>query len=238
MIDFGSGDGTLTTKSLAASSSQLAGTGTINTRGLFSDVDLLFNSTASLNQTLLINSQPGQNITVNLNMSNPTSNGDLGVGWKSNSSMTIQGGVTVNSYYGALGYHPTAIGTATVTGSNSKWTNGSIFYVGCYGRGTLNILDGGAVSNTYGYIGEYTGSTGIVTVDGAGSKWSSSSGLYVGLNGTGTLNITGGSVSNPSGYISYYSGSSGSVTITGGTRNGSIVRVSTLDMQIGGRWRS
>jgi len=54
-INFGTNGGTLTTGSLAASPSQLTGTGTINTRGLVSDLDLVFDSSASLNQTITFN---------------------------------------------------------------------------------------------------------------------------------------------------------------------------------------
>ncbi|NQU21115.1 MAG: hypothetical protein HQ567_07515 [Candidatus Nealsonbacteria bacterium] len=50
-IHFGPGGGTLTTGSLFASPTQLTGTGTIHTRGLVSDVDLVFDSAASLTQT-------------------------------------------------------------------------------------------------------------------------------------------------------------------------------------------
>ncbi len=60
--------GTLSTKSLWASVNQLLGTGTINTRGLVIDTDLHFDSTHSHNQVLTLNSHPGQNITVNLNI--------------------------------------------------------------------------------------------------------------------------------------------------------------------------
>ena len=41
-INFGANGGTLTTRSLYASPSQLTGTGTVNTRGLVSDIDLVF----------------------------------------------------------------------------------------------------------------------------------------------------------------------------------------------------
>ena len=67
-INFGPNGGTLTTASLAASPSQLTGAGTINARGLVSDVNLLFNSAASLKQTLTFSNSAGQNITVNLDM--------------------------------------------------------------------------------------------------------------------------------------------------------------------------
>jgi hypothetical protein len=48
MIQFGANGGTLTTGTLEASPTQLTGTGTINTCGIVSDVDLKFDSANSL----------------------------------------------------------------------------------------------------------------------------------------------------------------------------------------------
>ena len=55
----------------------MAGTGTINARGLVSDIDLAFNSTHGLAQTITFNSLSGQNVAINLDMSNPANNGAL-----------------------------------------------------------------------------------------------------------------------------------------------------------------
>ena len=148
-INFGPNGGTLTTGSLAASSSQLTGTGTINARGLVSDVNLVFNSAASLKQTLTFNNQPSQNITVNLDLASaPSTNGALGAGWQGNGSLTIEGGITVNSQVGYIGYGSGSTGVATVDGAGSTWTNNGSLYVGSAGAGTLNIAGGGAVAAT------------------------------------------------------------------------------------------
>ena len=206
--------GTLTTRSLFAGPTHLTGTGTIDTHGLVSDVDLLFDFTHGLNQTLTFNSQPGQNITINLTQD---STGHLGAGYAGNGTLSIRDGVSVKSYHdGYIGYKAGATGVVTVDGSGSTWTNSSYLYVGIFGQGTLNITNGGAVSNTSGFIGLYSGSTGEVTVDGSGSTWTNSgdTGLYVGHYGQGTLNITNsGAVSNTYGYIGY--GTTGVVTVDG-----------------------
>ena len=77
-INFGANGGTLTTASLAASPSQLTGTGTINTCGLVSDIDLVFDSPNSLRQTFTFGNLSGQNVTINLDMaSSPSANGAL-----------------------------------------------------------------------------------------------------------------------------------------------------------------
>jgi fibronectin-binding autotransporter adhesin len=216
-INFGTSGGTLYTQSLFAAPSQLTGAGMINAQGLVSDVDLVFDATHDLTQTILLNSLPGQNILVNLDMaSSPSTNGDLGAGWNGTGSLTIQDGITVTSNSGYLGYHSGSTGLATVNGTGSKWTNSNHLNVGYSGSGTLIIKNGGTV-NGGGHIGYNSGSTGKVTVDGSGSTWTSSYNLYVGYSGSGTLNISnGGSVNNNySSYLGYSSGSTGTVTVDG-----------------------
>ena len=74
-ISFGPSGGTLTTRSLLASPADLTGVGTINACGIVSDIDLRFDATHKLAQTLALQ-QSGQNIAVNLDLaSNPASNG-------------------------------------------------------------------------------------------------------------------------------------------------------------------
>ncbi|MBN2579073.1 MAG: autotransporter-associated beta strand repeat-containing protein [Pirellulales bacterium] len=216
-INFGTG-GTLTTKVLYASPTQLKGTGTINTNSMISDIVLVFDLSHGLIQTITLNSQPNQNITVNLDMSGaPDYNTELGAGWKGNGSLTIRDGITVNSDTGIIGFMSDSTGVATVDGPGSTWNN-NVTVVGLVGNGTLNITGGGTVSNHYGYIGCDNGSSGTVTVDGPGSTWSNSDDLFVGELGSGTLNITGGTVTSDTSFISFsYSDSSGVVTVDGST---------------------
>ena len=186
-------NGTLNAAGLFARPTELTGTGTINTSGLVSDVDLVFDSPQSLKRTILFDSEPGQHITINMDISR--GNGPLGAGMHGDGSMTIRDGVAVSSTGGNIGYSPGSTGTVTVDGASSTWTNSRRpLYVGQAGNGTLNITNGAAVRNEYyrGRIGSSSGSTGIVTVDGAGSTWTNSGGLTVGGNGYGTLNIING----------------------------------------------
>ena len=90
------------------------------------------------------------------------------------SNMTAQpiGNGTYNAYAGYNGNGTVAnlvgsVGTVTVDGTNSMWTNSLVLNVGCEGTGTLNITNGGYVANRQGTIGQNTGSNGTVTVDGA-----------------------------------------------------------------------
>ncbi len=230
-IHFGSGGGTLSTGSLAASPSQLTGIGTVNARGLVSDMDLVFDSAASLTRTFTMSSQPGDAITVNLDMAvDPGSNGDLGAGWQGNGSLTIRDGITVQSNNGFIGSLPGSTGVGAIRGFGSTWANSSHVHVGRYGNGTLNVSDGATVNDGIGHIGEFSGATGTVTVDGSDSTWTNIDSLYVGENGSGTLNITGGStVRNNTryivpgltgyyaGFIGWASGSTGEVTVSAST---------------------
>ena len=237
-INFGANGGTLTTQSLFVSPTQLAGTGTINTRGFVSDTNLVFDSTHSANQTFIIN-QSGQNIAVNLDVSNSSNVGGLGAGYDRAGSLTIRDGVVVSSAVGYLGCNTGSAGVATVDGLGSTWTNngtlcvgyngngtlsvangGTVnnsgdFYVGTYAAGTLKITNGGSVSNGTGYIAYQCGGTCAVTVDGTGSKWTNSGSLYVGYYGTqAILNITnGGTVTSSGSDLGDFSGSTGVVTV-------------------------
>jgi T5SS/PEP-CTERM-associated repeat protein len=115
-----------------------------------------------------------------------------------------------------VGFNSGGVGTVTVSGAGSQWTNTSDLYVGYSGQGTLSILDGGKVSNTFGYVGTASGGVGTVTVSGVGSQWTNTGNLYVGDAGQGTLSITnGGLVSNTIGVIGNNSDGVGTVTVSG-----------------------
>ena len=77
-INFGANGGTLTTGALWASPSQLTGTGTINATGLVSDANLVFDGAHGAKTTVTFNSLPNQDVTINLDLSNPANNGALG----------------------------------------------------------------------------------------------------------------------------------------------------------------
>ena len=205
-------NGTLLTVGLSCAPSDLTGTGTINTNGLVSDVDLVFDAIHGIAQTLTLNG-PGQNITVNLTVDGSA---EMGAGYSGNGSMHISDGLAMQSIHGSLGFKSSSTGVVTVSGAESAWTNSLDLYVGYQGDGTLGITDGGTVSDIYGYIGYTTGSTGAATVSGAGSTWSNGSLLSVGNLGDGTLDITdGGTVSDTNGHIGSGSGSTGAVTVSG-----------------------
>ena len=91
----------------------------------------------------------------------------LRVGVSATGALTIQSGGTMNNTLGIIADNAGSIGTATVNGAGSSWTNSSDFYVGHNGNGTLTISNGGTVSNVVGFVGRYSTSTSTATVDGA-----------------------------------------------------------------------
>ena len=211
-INFGDGGGTLTTRRLFASPTQITGSGVISTRGLVSDVNLIFDSTDDLIQTV-----PGfGNVAVKLDMSG-VGMGDLGAGYYGNGSLTIRNGVAIYSSSCYLGYSSASVGVATVEGSGSSWHVAST-YVGYSGQGTLNILGGTSVAAGGAFIGYNAGARGEVTVDGVGSTWATG-GLTVGRDGTGALNISNGATVNVTGATSVGAGgtnSSGTISFGAG----------------------
>jgi len=109
------------------------------------------------------------------------------------------------------------MGTVTVDGAGSTWTNSAPLVVGNEGDGTVTVQHGGVASTTNdSRVGNLSGSVGTATVTGAGSQWNSGNHLYVGQNGTGTLNVeAGGTVTNNSGIVGFTAGASGTATVTG-----------------------
>ncbi len=131
--------------------------------------------------------------------------GDIIVGNYGSGTVIVRNGGTVTAnpdYYDIdcyIGYYDDAMGSVTVNGTYSTWTNDGDLYVGYGATGTtspiveggiLIITDGGEVSNSDGCIGYDSNSTGKVTVDGTDSKWTNSGNLMVGDDGVATLTIT------------------------------------------------
>lgn len=231
-INFGPGGGTLNTSSIKASSTQLTGTGTINARGVVSDIDLVFDSTHGLNRTLTFDSQPGQNVTINLDMSGSSGSvGDLGVGYQGNGSLNIRDGITVNSQSGYLGYYSGSTGVATVDGAGSIWNNSGSLNVGLFGNGELNITGGAYVSSSATHIDGSFGSIGLLNVDGANSEMNNRAQFVIGIGGNGKMNITNGAtVSNSTGSIGNNQGANGVVVVdgSGSTWNSKFLNVGEL----------
>ena len=192
-VNFGSNGGTLTTRQLYASPTQLAGTGTINTQGIISDFDLTFDATHGLNQTILINSELQQNITLNLAPSGYESWYALGAGYSDNGSMEIRDGMEITSHFGYIGYKDGSSGNVTVDGTGSTWNVYNGIYVGQNGNGILNVNNGGTViANSVTLGGEFA--TGTIHFGGNSGGILETGTLTASpdqLTGTGTINTQG-----------------------------------------------
>lgn len=139
----------------------------------------------------------------------------IGAGYQGTGSLSITEGAKVTSSSGCLGYRSTASrGSATVSGTGSKWTITGKIVIGNAGEGSLAIESGGMLSDAGGSIGYLTGSTGDAIVTGSGSRWTHSSDFTIGDGwGTGSLLVdSGGSVSYTRATIGQ---SSGTVTVCG-----------------------
>lgn len=131
----------------------------------------------------------------------------------------IDGGqVFAGSYFmSSIGYESGAIGTVTVSGSNSAFDCSGDFSVGYYGTGHLNVLDGGRFfemsTDHPTVIGREVGSTGTVLISGAGSICKGY--IKVGGSGTGQIDIIDGGTLEGGGPVGCESGSSGTVNVSG-----------------------
>ena len=179
---------TLNTQGFRAAVADLRGTGTINARGLVSDVDLVFDATHGLQQQFHLQKFPDQNITLNLDMTPIDRKLELGVGKRGSASLRIADGVVMHNSNGRLGDHSGSSGTAIVTGAGTQWQIGGI-EVGLHGNGLLRIERGGEINSGGGTIGRFEGSSSIVFVTGSGSSWANDGSLVVGGGGGGRLDI-------------------------------------------------
>jgi len=150
------------------------------------------------------------------------SGGILYVGYAgpSNSLVISNAGTVINSQ-GYIGYTNTASNNSVlVTGTNSLWKSGPLYFGYNSDGNSLVISNGGTVSNSsLGYIGSNsTSSNNSVLVTGTNSLWKSSSTLYIGRGSAGNSLVisNGGTVSNGVGIIgSLLTATNNSVLVTG-----------------------
>ena len=141
------------------------------------------------------------------------------VGGSGTGTLAIEDGAEVSNDAAVVGATATGMGTVTVSGAGSTWTNSQNLFIGDSGGGRMTVSNGGKVSSFFGAIGVNTGATGTATVAGAGSTWEDLTDLRVGIEGTGTLTVTdGGTVRTPGGSltIAQNAGSTGVVNIGAG----------------------
>ena len=212
---FGGTGGTLATKSLYTSFSNanasVSGAGTINTRGLVSDLDITFDGTGNASKTV-------NSATINVDAITSSGAGVLGAGYMDEGSITIKNGAAVYSAGGYLGYQSGSSGSVTITGTGSQWAvSNNYLYVGNQGDGQIDVVNGGSlVTSYYGtYLGFGASGWGMITVSGSDSTWTTSTyeSVSVGYNGYATVKVlNGGSiVSSGNAYFNLGGGASSGV---------------------------
>ncbi len=134
---------------------------------------------------------PGSNFFANAN--------GFYVGFAGTGTLNVlNGGTVVSGMFSLtfLGGDYSGVGTATVDGAGSTWTDSGELVIGGWGTGVLSVRNGGKLTSNFVYMGAW-GGTGTATVDGAGSLWDNSSSLCVGglpwdPIGTGSLTLSNG----------------------------------------------
>ncbi|WP_206026254.1 autotransporter domain-containing protein [Roseimicrobium sp. ORNL1] len=85
-----------------------------------------------------------------------------------NGVLNIRNGGSVLSLNGIIGFQTGSVGTVTVTGVGSTWSDGGDLTVGAWGTGTLNVENGGKVNVNAGagvlYLGSSAGSSGVLNI--------------------------------------------------------------------------
>lgn len=105
--------------------------------------------------------------------------------------LSIENAGSVSDFLGLIGN--SGIAEATVSGSNSIWTNSGQLIVGNYATGTMRVEDAGTVLSNQGYVGAAAGVSGTAVVTGAGSSWQvTNSSLTLGNYGQGSLTVEDG----------------------------------------------
>jgi T5SS/PEP-CTERM-associated repeat protein len=147
------------------------------------------------------------------------------VGNNGNGTLNVNNGADVNvtgfNSTVSLGHHASGVGTVSINGSGSTWTNDDQLWIGESGTGTLTVQNGGTLMTSSGaggsnIIGVFGGSNGMVTITGPGSTWNNSNGLTVGNSGNGTLLIAnGGSFTNTGTSLGGGFAASGTAAVTG-----------------------
>ena len=181
---------TLTTGSLLTGTAGLTGIGTVETHGLVSDVDLVFNSPDSLEKTILFDQLPEQDISIHLTQ---TESGCLGAGFSGNATLYVANGMDVECRAGYLGYELGSQGDARITGAGSEWACGALT-VGRAGNGSVLVESGGSIDVEYAIgIGASPASKGEIHVQGSDSTLASTL-LDVGSGGEGIVHVQDGAL--------------------------------------------
>ena len=206
--------GSVTTRNLYAAITDLQGNGTINAKGLVSDVDLLFDPTTGATRTISFGTGGVLNLTL-------VPQSIIGAGYRGTGSITMNGGVNVSGQGGELGFLAGSTGSALVSGVGTTWSMYGSLNMARGGTGSLTITDGPKVNSQWeSTLGDLAGSNGSVVVSGTGSSWTVGDrdrrALTIGKGGIGSVTVSNGaSLISRSCGLGTSSGSSGTLEVRG-----------------------
>lgn len=217
-VEFDSG--TLNVQGALALDDALTGTGTINADYWLIRGDHTITDFSTLPSQFVYDQLPGQDITVNVAWSDPSQPfGFFGVDF---GTVSIGGGLSIQSTDGYLGFNPGTLADLTLTGAGTSWDVTDTLEVGGRGDATLRVHDGAQLSAEWIEAGAGVGRTGLLEVSGGASSATFQT-LLVGGEGDGAVHITsGGGVSvmpdtsgNGGVVLGQQAGSSGELHLSG-----------------------
>ncbi|XAL99576.1 hypothetical protein OT109_18600 [Phycisphaeraceae bacterium D3-23] len=186
--------GTLNVGSVLALNPQVTGTGTINADYWLIHGNHTISDFSPLPTQLLLDQEPGQNITVNIAWSDPSRHFEFfGV---DDGNVVMNGGLAISSDTGHLGFNSSASGDLTLDGVATRWDIDDEFYVGHYGDGTLHVQNEAALTADETFIAHQPGTSGLIQINGVGSTVATDD-LYIGYGGDGELRIEAGGSYTP-----------------------------------------
>lgn len=149
------------------------------------------------------------------------------IGIEGQGRFEAENGAQIESQWATVvGVGPTSVGSATIRGAGTSWTNDAWMKVGEWGNGTLIVEDSASLVISDGelWVGMEQDSVGDVQVAGLGSSIAGSSdgSSVVGVSGEGHLSVqNGGAVEVSQLVVSREGGSLGTVVVSTGPDGGS-----------------
>ncbi|MHC4717852.1 MAG: PEP-CTERM sorting domain-containing protein, partial [Planctomycetota bacterium] len=126
-----------------------------------------------------------------------TAVGGLHVGTASAGSLSISGGIVVDSVSGQVGAAAPVSATVTLQGANTAWTMTGDLTVHSVNTADVTVGQGATLANANAFVASVPGTTADIDVSGADTEWNSTGSVYLGggagtLGGPGRLDLAAG----------------------------------------------
>jgi len=182
-------NGTLNVQGALALDDALTGTGTINADYWLIRGDHTITDFSTLPSQFVYDQLPDQNVTVNVAWANAAQPfAFFGVDF---GTVSIGGGLSIQSNDGYLGFNPGTLADLTLTGAGTSWAVTDTLEVGGRGDAALRVYDGAQLSAEWIKAGAGAGRAGLLEVSGGASSATFQT-LLVGGEGDGAVHVTSG----------------------------------------------